>query len=184
MLAEWQKHKQQLRRYIRAKVKDPGIAEDILQDVYLKASTQLYQLKNKASFKSWLYRIAHNQVIDFYRKAQPYVELPDNLIVEEVESKQQLYQVLSHCVNPMLNELPEKYSVPLKWAELEGVPQKEIANKLGLSLSGAKSRVQRGRKLLQQLMLARCDFEIDNNGISGFIPKQAKDVAFCKSVNF
>ena len=183
MLAEWQKYKAQLQAYIFSKVTDPTAAEDILQDVYIKASTHWHQLKKQASAKSWLYRIAHNQVIDFYRQSQVYDELPDTLAMPTPDNKQQLYRMLSHCLNPMLSELPQKYAVPLVLADLDGLPQREIAEQLNLTLSGAKSRVQRGRQLFRQLMQARCDFDWDQHGINSFTPKRTEDRNFCRSVD-
>ena len=58
---------------------------------------------------------------------------------------------LAECVRPMMNALPEKYRLPLLLSELDGLPQKEVAKRLGLSLSAAKSRVQRGREQLKHL---------------------------------
>ena len=75
MLSEWLMHKEQLRTYITRHVDDFHAVEDILQEVYIKASTSFHQLKAKSSIKSWLYRITHNVIMDFYRSQKPYDEL-------------------------------------------------------------------------------------------------------------
>lgn len=68
MLSEWQNHKAQLHNYIHKRVDDESAVDDILQDVYIKASSNLHQLKSKGSLKGWLYKIAYNTIMDFYRK--------------------------------------------------------------------------------------------------------------------
>ncbi|OZS41630.1 sigma factor [Photobacterium sanguinicancri] len=95
MLAEWLRHKDQLRYYVLKKIDDPDAAEDILQDVYIKASANLSQLKSQDSLKSWLYRITHNVMMDFYRTRQPYDELPDDIAVEELTSEDENLQKMA-----------------------------------------------------------------------------------------
>ena len=73
----------------------------------------------------------------------------------------------------MMNALPERYRVPLLLSELEGLPQKEVAKRLGLSLSAAKSRVQRGRERLKDIFSECCRFEIDGRGsVMGYQPRK------------
>lgn len=174
MFSEWQNHKIQLKNYIDKKLDDPSVAEDILQEVYIKANDNLQQLKVRGSIKSWLYRITHNIIMDYYRQHKNYDELPDSIVSEERDPIEENHRALASCIKPLIQELPEKYRIPLELAELEGMSQKDIAIKLGLSLSGAKSRVQRGRKLLREIMLACCDFEISKGGVTDFNPISKK----------
>ncbi|GGB45629.1 RNA polymerase sigma factor SigZ [Shewanella inventionis] len=174
MLAEWQKHKTQLRSYVAKRIDDVDAVDDILQDVYIKASINLHQLKSAGSLKGWLYRIAHNTLMDFYRTRQHFDELPDNLVAQEQDSGAEARAELAECLRPLIDELPEKYSIPLRLAELEGMPQQQIADQLGLSLSGAKSRVQRSRVKFREQLMACCDFEINEHGISGYSVKDPK----------
>lgn len=173
MISEWQNHKAQLRHYINKRIDDESAVDDILQDVYIKASSNLHQLKLTGSLKGWLYRIAHNTIMDFYRKRQFYEELPEDLIAEEQDTGKQAREELAECLKPLIDELPEKYSTPLRLSELEGVSQQDIANKLGLSLSGAKSRIQRGRLKFRDQMMACCDFEVGQEGITDYSPKDS-----------
>lgn len=171
MFSEWEDHKKQLKHYINGQIDEPDIAEDILQEVYIKASVNLQQLKVKGSLKSWLYRITRNTIMDYYRKHKNFEELSDDIAVEIKDPVEENHKAISNCIKPLLQELPDKYRIPLELAELEGISQKEIAIKLGLSLSGAKSRVQRGRQKLHEIMLACCDFEISGGGITDFTPR-------------
>lgn len=173
MLSEWQNHKAQLRNYINKRVDDASAVDDILQDVYIKASSNLHQLKSQSSLKGWLYRIAYNTIMDFYREKLSYDELPEDLVAEDEDTVEAARKEMAECIRPLIDELPEKYSVPLRLAELEGVSQQEIADKLGLSLSGAKSRIQRGRVKFRENMMACCDFEMNDGGmVTGYSPKK------------
>lgn len=171
MISEWENHKKQLKSYINRQIDEPDIVEDILQDVYIKASINLKKLKIKGSLKSWLYSITRNTIMDYYRKRKNFEELSDEIIPEEKDPVEENHKAISSCIKPLLQELPDKYRIPLELSELEGMTQKDIAFKLGLSLSGAKSRVQRGRIKLQEIMLICCDFEISKGGITDFTPR-------------
>lgn len=179
MISEWQNHKAQLHSYVSKRIDDANSVDDILQDVYIKASSNLHQLNSKGSLKGWLYRIAHNTIMDFYRQRQPYEELPEDLVAEEKDTGRQAREELAQCLRPLIEDMPEKYGTPLRLAELEGVSQQEIAKQLGLSLSGAKSRVQRGRIKFREQMMACCDFEVGQDGITGYSPKDPTQQAKC-----
>jgi RNA polymerase sigma factor (sigma-70 family) len=100
MIYELQNHKAQLRSYVIKRIDDVDAVDDILQDVYIKASSNLHQLKSKGSLKGWLYRIAHNTIMDFYRTRQPYEALPEDLIAEEQESGKEALEELAQCLRP------------------------------------------------------------------------------------
>lgn len=173
MLSEWQNHKAQLRNYVYKRVDDASAVDDILQDVYIKASSNLHQLKSQGSLKGWLYKIAYNTIMDFYRDKLPYDELPEDLIAEGEDTVGEARKELAECLRPLIDDLPEKYSTPLRLAELEGVPQQEIADQLGISLSGAKSRIQRGRVKFREHLMTCCDFELNEGGaVTGYSPKK------------
>ncbi|WOT03575.1 RNA polymerase sigma factor SigZ [Shewanella youngdeokensis] len=174
MISQWQNHKVQLRSYVSKRVDDTHAIDDILQDVYIKASENLHQLKSKGSLKGWLYRIAHNTIMDFYRTRHQFETLPDDLIAEEHDDGKQAREELAQCLRPLIAQLPEKYATALQLAEIEGLPQQVIANKLDISLSGAKSRVQRARVKFKQQLMACCDFEIGQEGILSYTEKESR----------
>ena len=76
MLSEWQNHKAQLRSYVYKRVDDASAVDDILQDVYIKASSNLHQLKSQGSLKGWLYKIAYNTIMDLLVAGTPSVVIP------------------------------------------------------------------------------------------------------------
>ena len=180
MLAEWITHKDQLRSYIVKKTGDLDLADDILQDVYIKASQKVEQLKTRDNLQNWLYRITHNTIMDFYRTHQPHEELVDNQAEEEISSELINLQEVAQCLRPMFDCLPEKYRQVMILAELDGLSQQAVAEQLGLSLSATKSRIQRGRVKLKDILTDCCNIEAGGEGIVDFDP-DPKCVDFCKA---
>lgn len=165
----WQEHKTRLRGYIAKRVRESDAVDDILQDVFLKAHINLHTVKSHGSVAAWLFRIAANAIADHYRSQKPWDELPDELAA--LEPERDYVAELASCLQPLIADLPETYQSALVLSELEGLPQKEVADRLGISLSGAKSRIQRGREKLRQRLLDCCDIETGQSGIIGYEPR-------------
>jgi RNA polymerase sigma-70 factor (ECF subfamily) len=164
----WQAFSQRLRAFILSRVDNRQDAEDILQEVYLKLHTNIGTLRDEQRLQSWLYRIASNTIVDFYRSRKPVVALkdvyPDALVQEAQEEESEASQEIAAGLKEMIAELPQKYRQALLLTEFEGLKQVELAERLGLSPSGARSRVQRGREMLRQALLDCCHFEFDRRG--------------------
>jgi RNA polymerase sigma-70 factor (ECF subfamily) len=164
----WEDYRAALRRFIRRRVADESSADDILQDIFLKIHAKIGALKDHRRIRGWFYRVARNAVIDHYRGRRGTEILPEEIAMP-LKSDRRALTELSECVRPMIERLPEPYREALILSELEGVTQKEVGKKQGVSLSGAKSRVQRGRAKLKEMMLACCHIEFDRRGgISGY----------------
>lgn len=154
-----------LRGYIRTRVNDHAAAEDILQDVFLKALRKEHQLQSSAKVEGWLFLIARNAIIDHYRKHKPSIEVPNDLAADTGEEPEpENAEELRASFRRMVFSLPEPYREALILTEFEGLTQKQLAERLGISLSGAKSRVQRGREKLKEALLECCRFEFDRRG--------------------
>ncbi|MGY0219571.1 RNA polymerase sigma factor SigZ [Endozoicomonadaceae bacterium StTr2] len=171
MQSHWLEHKTRLKQYISSKVNDPETANDLLQDVYLKAHTRIHQLRSEDRISAWLHRIAYNVIMDYFRSQRLVDQLPEDLEMPFSDTAELAHQELAQCLEPLMAELPEKYRQPLQLAELEGLAQQQVAVQLGLSLSGAKSRIQRGRKLLRERFTACCDIETGRGGVLDYTPK-------------
>lgn len=159
----WRASSASLYRFIRARVKDQATADDILQDVFLRALTRIETLRDETKLASWLYQIARHAIIDHYRRQKPTAEL-DETVAAFDDAEENLEREIAECLPEFVELLPSSYRDALVLSELEGLPQKQVAQKLGLSLSGAKSRVQRAREKIKQMLLACCDFEFDRLG--------------------
>ncbi len=159
----WHEFALKLRQFIRARVSDPATAEDILQDVFVKIQGRLHTLEDPAKLQGWLYLITRNTIIDHYRARKETTGVPESLPVEPPENDLEMEE-LKAAFRRMLYSLPEPYRDALVLTEFEGLTQKELAERLGISLSGAKSRVQRGREQLKGMLFDCCRFEFDRRG--------------------
>lgn len=162
----WIEHRSRLRNYIARRVPQREAVDDILQDVFIKAQASLHTVRTRGSLAAWLYRIAANAIADHYRGQKPAEEVSGELAAPEPEPN--YVAELASCLQPLIDDLPETYRTPLVLSEIEGLTQQEVADRLGLSLSGAKSRIQRGREKLRALLFECCDIEAGSNGIVGY----------------
>lgn len=160
----WQEYHSRLRAFIKRRVSDDAATDDILQNVFLKMHTGLASLKDATKLQSWLYQIARNAIIDYFRSQKPTVDIPEWFPQPENDPIEKVAQELSECLQPMIQLLPENYREAVILSELKGLTQKEVAKMQGTSLSGAKSRVQRGRALLKNMLAECCRLEFDHSG--------------------
>ena len=176
----WQEYQARLRAFIKGRVADASAADDILQEVFLKMHAGLASLRDESKLRSWLYRIARNAIVDHYRARTPTVALPEWLTHPEADPGDQVPQELSACLQPMIQLLPETYREAVILSELQGLTQKEVGRRQGLSLPGAKSRIQRGRALLREMLTDCCRFEFDRRGrVCAYEQKEGKSCGAC-----
>jgi len=158
----WENLASQLRNFIRARVRDHSAAEDILQEVFVKIHRKLSTLRAGERVEAWVWRVTRNAITDHFRRTRPNEPLPSNLTSDsegEFEGPD-----LSPCVRRFVAELPPTYRDALVLTEWQGLTREQMAKQLGLSISGAKSRVQRARIQLKELLLDCCRFELDRRG--------------------
>jgi RNA polymerase sigma-70 factor (ECF subfamily) len=160
----WQAYHDKLLGFIRSRVESTDVAEDILQDVFIKIQKNMAALQDTERLESWIYQIVRHAVIDHYRARKAFEELPQSLAAPELDEEEQARREISTCLAPMLEALPPPYRDALRLSEIDGLKQKQVAEELGLSLSGAKSRVQRGRAMVKDLLTDCCRFERDHRG--------------------
>ncbi|HEY0037828.1 MAG TPA: RNA polymerase sigma factor SigZ, partial [Longimicrobium sp.] len=149
---------------VQRRVEDRATAEDIVHDVLVRAYEKWGTLRGGQKLEPWLYQIARNAVIDHYRARRPTEELPADLASVEGERSDAARRELAECIHPLVDALPEHYRDAVRLSEFHGLTQQETARRLGLSLSGAKSRVQRARRKLEEMLLACCRVEVDSRG--------------------
>ena len=168
----WSNFSQRLRSLIGAKVADPADADDILQEVFLKVHLRLDTLQDESRLAPWLYQITRHAITDYYRGRRPMVELHEDLAETPAADEDEAARQLAVGLREMIGALPQPYQEALTLTEIEGLSQKEVAEKLDLSYSGAKSRVQRGRRLLREALVNCCHIELDRRGrIIDYVPR-------------
>ncbi len=159
----WHEFADKRGQFIRSRVSDPATAQDILQDVLVKIQKRLGQLQDPAKLQGWIYLIARNAIIDHDRTRKATVEVPESLPAEPAAHDSEV-EDLKAAFRRMIYSLPEPYREPVVLTEFDGLTQQELADRLGISLSGAKSRVQRGRAQLKQMLDECCTFDFDRRG--------------------
>lgn len=152
-----------LRSFTLQRVSDREVADDILQDVYLKIHSHIQDLRDTDRLESWIYQIARNAITDYYRRTRPQDQLPDSLPTPTEEEPDTASEVAA-SIRDMLRCLPPKYRQALELTDLQGLSQTQLAARLHISVSGAKSRVQRAREKLKEALLDCCHFEFDRYG--------------------
>ncbi|MED2969204.1 RNA polymerase sigma factor SigZ [Bacillus subtilis] len=160
----WDQFHQPLKTYISHRVNDQSIVDDLLQIVFMKIQVHLPNLIDEQKIDSWIYRITRNTIIDFYRTKKTSEILPDDLHFNNSAEEENFTKEAAVCIRSTIKRLPEKYREALELTEFQGLSQKELSEKLGISYSGAKSRVQRGRGKLKQLLEGCCHIEADRYG--------------------
>jgi RNA polymerase sigma-70 factor (ECF subfamily) len=166
----WSVMSDELARFIRRRVESPEVAADLLQETFVRIHDAIDDLRDDDRLAAWVYRIARNVIIDHYRAARRETTLPgdaadpdDNPGIGSA-APDNLNATVGGWLSEMIATLPEPYRATMELAEGEGLTQQAIADRLGLSLSGAKSRVQRGRTLLRRMLLDCCHVELDRYG--------------------
>lgn len=174
----WSKFSTALKKFILSKVNDVTIADDILQEVFIKIHLKKDALKKKDSLKSWLFTIANNTTLDYFRKRDLILPNESNNNLSEDSSKDS--HDATDCIVPLILNLPKKYKEALLLTEVKGLKQQATADQLGISLTAAKSRIQRGRDLLKKGFINCCDYTLDENG---FLKGEHKNIEDCKVCN-
>ena len=174
--AVWKEFQARLRVFVSRRVKTPADADDIVQEVFVRIHRNLDKILEPGRLTAWIFQITRNAIADQYRSTpnaesmEPDFE-PTALQDDSIELSD--LNELSRCVQPMLGALPAHYRDALELTDLGGMGQREAAGLRQLSLSGMKSRVQRARQQLKEMMLQCCQIELDRRGgIADYSPRR------------
>lgn len=178
----WDEFNRPLKQYIKKRVANEEDAEDILQEVFIKIHNSLKNLEDEKKIHAWIYTITRNTITDYYRKNSKMPEVTE--LDENISANSPLELTanleIAACLKGMINNLPEKYKEAILLSEFEKLTQKEMSEKLGITVSGVKSRVQRGRKILKEMLFGCCQLEFDSLGHVIDYEHKEKQCRFCK----
>ncbi len=154
----------QLTRFISKRLSAPEEIDDILQEVFMRVVHNEQALQVASTPLAWLYTVTRSVLIDHYRQANKTPPLvTDEMVIENLPAPPEYSEAeFDRCLSPLINNLPDKYREAIKFVDVEGGRQTELAVKIGTSNSTAKSRVQRGRKILKDAILHCCHVELDS----------------------
>lgn len=157
----WTSYSKYLNRFIISKVKDATIADDILQETFIKIHKKLHTLKDITKLKSWCFTIARNSILDYWKSTNKTFEIANH---EKETATLEHEHTEQDCLKGILKNLPKKYRDPLFLSDIKGLKQQEVANQLQQSLSTTKSQIQRARRLIAQGFMDCCGFKINKKG--------------------
>lgn len=170
---QWGTLHHHIEKYVLSAVKNTDDTDDILQEVFIKAYTHYHSLNDASKLKQWLYSIARNEVNAHFNAKKKTQQLP----FDETEETPAFNSDFEKCIGSFINALPHKYSQAIQLTEIENLPQTELAKRLNISYSGAKTRVQRGREKLKELM-QQC-YYINHDSYGNIIDYTPKSNGYC-----
>lgn len=161
----WRELSDRLRQFIRSRVTSAADVDDILQTVFLRIHENVDGLRRVQRLESWVFQITRNAVADHFRTNQHTSnEGVSPIAVGGPSETENVNEVAAGCLTTLIDHLPEDQKRAVSMYELEGVSQADIADRESISLSGAKSRIQRGRRKLEELLRECCQFQLDARG--------------------
>jgi len=170
--AIWAEVGTSLERFVRRHIADPHHAEDVVAEVLLRIHQHLGTVDDDERVTAWVWRITRNAITDHYRRTARRREtsgtdhdlLGDDGADGWIDDPTAVLSDLASCIRPLIDALPVDYRQALQLTDLEGRTQADAARLEGVSVSGMKSRVQRGRRLFAALVRSCCEVTTDSRG--------------------
>lgn len=171
VLEAWESHEAELRAWFRRRLDgDEALADDLLQNLFLKAVRQGERFCEVERARAWLFTAARNALVDHLRLRKDQVPLPANLPAPGEGAAP--VDGLAACLPRALSEMGEHDADILRRCDLEGMSQVAYAREHGISLPGAKSRLQRARRRLKAHLTEACQVRRDEAGnVCCFVPR-------------
>jgi RNA polymerase sigma-70 factor, ECF subfamily len=164
----WLQFSHPVKDFIQKQTHDCDVTDDLLQEVFIKIHQNLHLLREEEKLAGWVFQIARNVVLNYFRSRKRALEKESLIHIQnsnEITFKENnLNELVGLWLTEFKKELDPKYQEALQLVDIEGITQTELANRLGISVSGAKSRVQRGREQLKQKLIDCCPVKTDQYG--------------------
>jgi RNA polymerase sigma-70 factor, ECF subfamily len=161
-LRAWEQHHAEIRRYLVHRASDADLADDLLQDVFLKALRQGRHFCTLDNPRAWLFEVARNSLVDHVRRRKASVALPEDLAGEKDDVAP--VDELAGCVERSLLRLSPEDRDVLRRCDLDGMKLQQYADVNGLTLPAVKSRIQRARRRMRETMVENCQVRFDDAG--------------------
>jgi RNA polymerase sigma-70 factor (ECF subfamily) len=167
----WREVMRAVRVYVGRRIDNPEDRDDLVQDVLMRIHRGLPSLKSRGAPGPWIYGIAHNAVIDHWRKRRRATPVPIDAaeaalgeLPDETDDGEALQQTVAAYLAEAITRLDAPYRETLTLTEIKGAKYADAARMLGVSLAAIKSRVLRGRELLRQALVRCCEIELGATG--------------------
>jgi len=161
----WIQFNAKLKSFILSKVRDNALADDLLQEVFIKIHRLIGQLKDENKLQAWVYQVARNTVYDYFRTQGRTTDLnvEEVEIIEEESDNHFMTETIEDMVK-MMNKMPAEYCDVLCLTELGGMSHMQYAEKTGISHTAAKTRAFRARNMLKDMLMKCCHYQFDKYG--------------------
>lgn len=153
----------QFEGFLRRRVRDDSIAQDLLQQSFVKALQQHHSLKNEESVVPWFYRILRNTLIDYYRsqatdeaRQKDFEKQADIFSENHVPSLDEAKTTVCACLEGVLSALRPGYADLIRRIDLTGEPLASVAQQLQITPNNATVRLHRARQALRKSLEASC----------------------------
>lgn len=163
VLGAWREHETELRRFLAGRCNDAALADDLLQDVFIKAMRQGEGFCRLDNPRAWLFRVARTTLIDHGRLERPVVELDDNLPAIPPDQRDEV-DALDECLQRNLARLSAADRAIIEACDLAGRTVRDFAQAHDLGLPAAKARLLRARKRLREALVSHCRVHFDEAG--------------------
>jgi RNA polymerase sigma-70 factor (ECF subfamily) len=163
-VAAWQQHNSEIHAYLVHRLAEPALAEDLLQEVFVKALKRGPQFCEIANPRAWLFHVARNAVADHFRLRKSTIPLADDL--PQQESEKALADIFAGCLDQVLGELSDEDASIIRLCDISGMKLTSFADQYRITTSAAKSRIQRARRRLREIIIARCLQQIEEAGFA------------------
>jgi len=171
----WAELHTNIRGFVARRVRQPADVDDIVQQVFLRVHQALPTLRDADKLPAWMYQTTRRVIIDYYRAPAQRREMPTGTAIDVIpeeqsgdmtadEREESALQELARCLDPLMKRLGVADEEALRLVEFDGLTQVEAAGRLGLSVSGMKSRVQRARLHLRSAFEDCCRIALDRRG--------------------
>jgi RNA polymerase sigma-70 factor (ECF subfamily) len=162
----WAEFAGRLRAFVARRVPAGIEPDDVVQEVFVRVVRHLPSLRDAERIEGWLFQIARNTLRDAMRARQRRDRRTDTLEIDvpaeaDTEDVRAAEAELAPCLTPMVARLAEPYRSAIELTSVHGLTQTEAAKRVGVSVSGMKSRVQRARDQLKEMLLRCCEVDVD-----------------------
>ena len=171
-LRAWHEHQSELRGYLIHRASDPPLAEDLLQGLFIKAMREGEDFGRSTIRGAWLFQVARNALVDHLRLTKAAAPLPDDAVAAQEPIAP--VDALAECLECVLPELSAADRDIVQRCDLDGVKLQAYADEHGLSLPAVKSRLQRARHRMRELLIEHCQVRFDDAGqVCCYLPRTA-----------
>jgi len=162
---------ERVRKFIFALVKDEWVADDLIQETFIKVQKNLNQVRDESKLSSWIFRIAYNLCQDHFReisqssKRDKALNEKKEILAEPLFQKTIEQHQMGECVQDKIRLLPESYQTVMVLFDMMEFSHQEIAEILDISIENVKVRLHRARKKLKTILEEECSFEVDERNV-------------------